>query len=31
LLTQEAFDYYVGILYGTDRRGVSKGVIEVLP
>ncbi len=30
-LTQEAFDYYVGTLYGTDRRGVVKGVLEVLP
>jgi len=31
LLTQVAFDYYVGTVYGTDRRGVPKGVIEVLP
>ena len=31
LLTQEAFDYYVVTLYGTDRRGVSKGVVEVSP
>ena len=31
LLTQEAFDYYVAVQYGTDRRGVSKGVVEVLP
>jgi hypothetical protein len=31
LLTQEAFDYYVGTLYGTDRRGVAKSVVEVLP
>ena len=30
LLTQEAFDYYVGILYATDRRGVAKGMVEVL-
>jgi hypothetical protein len=30
-LTQEAFDYYVGTLYATDRRGVAKGVVEVLP
>ncbi len=31
LLSQDAFNYYVEILYSTDRRGVSKGVIEVLP
>lgn len=31
LLTQRAFDYYVGTLYGTDRRGVPKGVVEILP
>ena len=31
LLTQNAFDYYVQTLFGTDRRGVPKGVIEVLP
>ena len=31
LLTQEAFDYFVGTFFGTDRRGVPKGVIEVLP
>ena len=31
LLTQEAFDYYVGVLYATDRRGVAKGMVEVLP
>jgi hypothetical protein len=31
LLNQEAFDYYVGTLYGTDRRGVPKGIVEVLP
>lgn len=30
LLTQEAFDYYVGTIFGTDRRGVPKGLIEVL-
>lgn len=31
LLTQDAFDYYVSSVFGTDRRGVPKGVIEVLP
>jgi hypothetical protein len=30
LLTQVAFDYYVDTVFGTDRRGVPKGVIEVL-
>jgi len=30
LLLQKAFDYHVYTLYGTDRRGVPKGVIEVL-
>jgi hypothetical protein len=31
LVTQEAFDYYLHTLFGTDRRGVPKGLIEVLP
>jgi hypothetical protein len=31
MLTQEAFDYYVQTIFGTDRRGVPKGLIEVLP
>lgn len=31
LLTQAAFDYYVDTVFGTDRGGVPKGVIEVLP
>lgn len=31
LLTKEAFDYYVHSIFGTDRRGVPKGLIEVLP
>jgi hypothetical protein len=30
LLTQAAFDYYVSMIFGSDRRGVRKGVIEVL-
>ena len=30
-LTQKAFDYHVGTFYGTDRRGVGKGVVEVMP
>jgi hypothetical protein len=30
-LTAAAFDYYVQTIFGTDRRGVPKGVIEVLP
>jgi hypothetical protein len=30
-LTDEAFDHYVSIFFGTDRRGVAKGVVEVLP
>jgi hypothetical protein len=30
-LTIEAFDHYVGTFYGTDRRGVAKGVVEVVP
>jgi len=30
LLLQRAFDYHVQILYATDRRGVPKGMIEVL-
>ncbi len=31
LLTQVAFDYYVNTLFGSDRFGVPKGLIEVLP
>lgn len=31
LATQEAFDYYVNTVFGSDRRGALKGVIEVLP
>ncbi len=31
LVTQEVFDYYVNTLFGTDRRNVPKGMIEVLP
>jgi hypothetical protein len=31
LLTQSAFDYHVFTIFGSDRRGVPKGVIEVLP
>jgi hypothetical protein len=31
LLTQEAFDYYVNTIFSTDRRGVLKGMVEVLP
>jgi hypothetical protein len=31
LVTQEVFDYYVYTLFGTDRRNVPKGMIEVLP
>lgn len=31
LLTQDAFDYYVNTVFGSDRRGLAKGVIEVLP
>jgi hypothetical protein len=31
LLTQETFHFYVDTFFGTDRRGVPKGVIEVLP
>jgi hypothetical protein len=30
-LTQEAFEGFVGTFFGTDRRGVAKGVLEVLP
>ena len=30
LLTQEVFDYYVNTIFGCDRRGVPKGMIEVL-
>jgi hypothetical protein len=30
LVTQEVFDYYVSTLFGTDRRNVPKGMIEVL-
>jgi hypothetical protein len=29
-LTQEAFDYFVNDLFASDRRGVAKGIIEVL-
>ena len=29
LLTQGAFDYYVILVFGSNRFGVSKGVIEV--
>jgi hypothetical protein len=29
-LSQEAFDYYVNTVFGTDRLGTSKGMIEVL-
>ena len=31
LLTTGAFDYYVKRIFGTDRRDVLKGVIEVMP
>ena len=31
LLTQAAFDYYVNTHFGSDRFGVPKGVVEVLP
>jgi hypothetical protein len=31
LVMQEEFDFYVTVLYGTDRRGVPKGVVEVMP
>jgi hypothetical protein len=31
LVTQEAFAYYLHTLFGTDRRGVPKGMVEVLP
>ena len=30
LATQDAFDYYVGNVFGSDRRGVPKGMIEVV-
>jgi hypothetical protein len=30
-LTSDAFDHYVGTFFGTDRRGVVKGVVEVMP
>ena len=30
LLTQVAFDYYVNVIFGSDRFGVSKGVIAVI-
>lgn len=30
LVTQAIFDYYVNTLFGTDRRNVPKGLIEVL-
>src|SRR5436309_370047 len=29
--TPEAFDHYANTLFGTDRRGVAKGLVEVLP
>ncbi|MSU80675.1 MAG: hypothetical protein EXS16_21630 [Gemmataceae bacterium] len=29
LLLQEEFDYYVSTIYATDRRGVSKGMVEI--
>lgn len=28
---QEASDYYVQTVFGMDRRGVPKGMIEVFP
>jgi len=31
LVLPEVFDYYVNTLFGTDRRNVPKGLIEVLP
>jgi hypothetical protein len=31
LLTADAFEYYLSTVFGMDRRGVLKGVIEVLP
>lgn len=31
MVMQDAFDYYVETIFGTDRRGVAKGLIEVLP
>jgi hypothetical protein len=31
LLTQDIFDYYINTLYRSDRHGVLKGIIEVLP
>jgi hypothetical protein len=30
-VTQEVFGYYLHTIFGTDRRGVPKGLIEVLP
>lgn len=30
LVTQEAFDYFVNVLFASDRRDVPKGMIEVL-
>jgi len=31
LLGHEYFDYYIDVIFGTYRLGVSKGMIEVLP
>lgn len=28
---QDIFDYYVNTLFGTDRRNVPKGILEVMP
>jgi hypothetical protein len=30
LLTEEYFDYYIDAVFGTDRQGVAKGMIEVI-
>jgi hypothetical protein len=30
IVDQETFDRYVEVIFGTDRRGVPKGVIEVV-
>jgi hypothetical protein len=30
-LTQDAFEYHVAIIYGTDRDLVPKGVVEIVP
>lgn len=30
LLTEEYFEYYIDAIFGTDRQGVAKGMIEVL-